>query len=321
MQGFSRKPLARRAAVLAATLAVAALVALVLPGHLAAFLDRLLLGSAHYPSSTRIEAVRINGSAVPLAGGQVVKCPYGRPVRFAASCDGVLPRAGRAELRTPAGARTEVLLEQKVAPGEYTGVLDRLVDAVEYRFYVGDAWTDPSRIVVVPLPSVEVEITVTPPSYAGSSPVVSPPTGLRQLAVEEGSRIALAIVADKPLRSATVALEGQSLPLASAPASPRRWTLPVDGTPLAAVAAPLRYSIQVTDVDGLALERPLVGTIRVKPDHPPAITASLVTEYVLPAAKPTIAYEATDDRAISVITLITEIRRAAAPLPRPLKTP
>ena len=230
-------------------------------------------------------------------------------------------RAGRAELRTPAGARTEVLLEQKVAPGEYTGVLDRLVDAVEYRFYVGDAWTDPSRIVVVPLPSVEVEITVTPPSYAGSSPVVSSPSGLRQLAVEEGSRIALAIVADKPLRSATVALEGQSLPLASAPASPRRWTLPVDGTPLAAVAAPLRYSIQVTDVDGLALERPLVGTIRVKPDHPPAITASLVTEYVLPAAKPTIAYEATDDRAISAITLITEIRRAAGTLPRPLKTP
>ena len=72
---------------------VLALAWLFMPGHLFVFFDRLLFGSQHYPTQTRIVSLRINGKAVALPSGKegAVHVGYGQPVRFEVTCEGARP--------------------------------------------------------------------------------------------------------------------------------------------------------------------------------------------------------------------------------------
>jgi hypothetical protein len=76
---------------------------------------------------------------------------------------------------------------------------------------------------------------------------------------------------------------------------------------LAAVVEPVRYSIQVTDEDGLSLERPIEGVIRVRTDRPPDVVVSALTTLVLPAARPTIAFTASDDYGLAEVSALAEV--------------
>ncbi len=90
----------RRGTSLAALVVLIAAAAGLFPGHLAAFLDRLLLGHAHYPTRTQIVQVVINGQIVDLAPGKeaTVACPYGQALEFRVHGAGELPQAGTAKL-------------------------------------------------------------------------------------------------------------------------------------------------------------------------------------------------------------------------------
>ena len=94
------------------------------------------------------------------------------------------------------------------------------------------------------------------------------------------------------------------------------WTLPEKESPLANIRQELRYEIQVTDDDGLCLESPIRGTIRIRPDRPPTGSAEVVHKVVLPTAEPVIEYRATDDFGLSKIALVAEVERFD-PRPKP----
>jgi hypothetical protein len=67
----------------------------------------------------------------------------------------------------------------------------------------------------------------------------------------------------------------------------------------------------VTDVDGLSLERPIEGVIRIKTDYPPtAAITRLVTRFVLPKAAPRMSYRATDDYGLSKVCVLAEVTHA-----------
>ena len=71
---------------------------------------------------------------------------------------------------------------------------------------------------------------------------------------------------------------------------------------------PIVYSIQVTNVNGLPLERPIEGAIRIKTDHPPtAAITRLVTRHVLPKAAQRMSYRATDDYGLSKVSVLAEV--------------
>lgn len=59
MKNLSRRELARRSILLGVTIAVWAVVAVALPGHVSTFFQRLVLGSQHYPTDTVIESIVI----------------------------------------------------------------------------------------------------------------------------------------------------------------------------------------------------------------------------------------------------------------------
>jgi hypothetical protein len=213
----------------------------------------------------------------------------------------------------------------------FTGELPRLVETVDYQIFLGDAWTDPAEVRVVPLPLVDVSLLVTPPTYAKDDPTAaSGATGLRQISVIEGSRVDVRIASDKRLREAVVTISGMTFPMSRDPAPPRdrkdHWRLdpgepvllPVSwmlwtavAPPLNPVVEPTAYSIQVSDIDDQPLERPIEGAIRIKTDYPPtAAITRLVTQHVLPKAAPSMSYRATDDYGLSKVSLLAEVTHA-----------
>lgn len=304
-----------RLAALCLTAAAVVVGVLQFPDHVRIFANRLAMGSAHYPTRTTIASLSINGQPVTLTawGHPVVKSHYGKPVRFELTCGGELPSEGEARLKTETGGlQTSIPLSSGEKPELFSGELDRLVDAATCQFYVGDAWTEPVRLVVVPPAAVDVELDVTPPGYASGKAVTETISGLRQASVAEGSQVVVRAIADKELQEATVTIDEKPYKLARQGRKPAEgetdiWVLDPKETPLAAVAEPIRYVVQVTDADGLQLERPIEGVIRIKVDHPPQIYGTAVTQIVLPTAQPTIRYNAADDYGLKQVTVLAEV--------------
>ncbi len=320
-EGFSLRPVTRRAGLLAATVGTLAVAAVFAPQYMAAFLNRFFLGSAHYPTATIIERLLVNGRDVPLSPGTdaTLKSPYGQPLTFEVRAAGVIPAQGRADLRTMA-ANLETRVDLQPAASDepvFVGQLPKIIDSLHLQLYLGDAWTDPIRVLVVPLPVVELKLTPTAPAYARGA-VAETTEGSRQLSIVEGSRVDLRIAcANKKLQKAWLRVEGREYPLVKDREQPQSgktqseeaWTLHVSGTPLACVEKPTSLELQVTDEDDLQLEHPLMAFIRIKADQRPRIGAEVVTKFVLPTAGPLVEYRATDDYGISQLRVHLQVTR------------
>ena len=325
-EGFSYRPLPQRATVLGITLVVVLGAALVFPGHVAAFWNRFLLGSAHYPTKTQIESIAVNGQPVSVFhAGETpqVRIPYGQRIEVAVKCGGEVPRAGFVQLsgmKTDAVNRVDL---NAIAPEATTfaGEIAHVADSFRMRFHFGDAVSDSVEVVIVPLPLVDLAWEIEPPKYAISAMKPGESDGgSRQLAVIEGSVAKLKLVcSNKPLKSAslTVGTGGSPVPLVKMdtkavaggpPATTTVWTLP-PGTPFDSVREPLKYEVQVIDEDGLSLETPLSGQIRLKPDRLPRVVATAVTRFVLPTALPKLDYAAGDDFGVAKIVAVIHISR------------
>lgn len=316
-EGLSTKQFARRAVGLATALAVLGLVAGMFPTHAAVFLRRLAMGSDHYPTRTLIDRIALNGEALyPIQQPRTITSAAWEPLVFEVQCSGELPADGRVELRAVSGgAVSQVMLKPDTTnAGLFRGQLDRLVDSISYQLYLGDAWTDPARVDVIPLPVVDVELQVIPPEYAKETIVADEAaSGARQVSVVEGSRVLVRLSSDKQLKSARLSVAETSLPMRRDPANSsgerESWVLDQPDTPMAQVTAPLKYEVQVVDTDGLRLKEPIQGFVRIKADRPPRVSVAVVTQHVLPTGRPTISYGAADDYGIAQIRVLRQVSR------------
>lgn len=198
-----------------------------------------------------------------------------------------------------------------------TGELARLNDDVKFRITASDAWTEPAQIQMIPLPVIETKVSAKPPTYAADR-MKKAPSATGQLAVPEGSTVDITIrcVNRKPLAAAWMAIQNadgpQRIDLAAQDAQRNNWSLNVGDSPFRDIRRELRYEIQVVDLDGLSLEVPIRGTIRIRPDEPPKVVADVLHKLVLPTAEPVVHYRATDDYGISKIALLVSVERSAA---------
>jgi hypothetical protein len=341
-EGFSREQMTRRGLVLAITTVSLLALAGLFPGHAAAFFNRLCCGSMHYPTRTRIAQIVVNDRPVLVAaehGSQPVslKSAQGRPVTFLVAAGGSLPPKGAIRLQSLGAIRsktsidlaplTESEAQQQWPNGTsfprgavYAGELPRLMESVSYQVFLGDAWTDAATIDMVPLPTVETRLTPLAPRYARASGDAFDPAS-RQVSVLEGTSIKLAVQGTnhKPLKAVwmDVTLPGakpdkpQRFDLVKADAAGLAWALPEKGSPLTNIRSETRYEIQASDLDGLSLDSPIRGSIRIRPDRPPSGSAEVVHKVVLPTAEPVIEYRAADDYGLSKIVLVAEIERFA----------
>jgi hypothetical protein len=292
---------------------VAALLAVAIyPKHAAAFFNRLLLGSAHYPTATEIADIRVNdrpalygAMAEPLPG-----LPDGVPVKFAVRLSGVRPESAEVRLRSDrTGGLSTLPLRMAESDAEYFGILPRLAENASFQVFAGDAWTEPVSLRVVERPVVSLSLDVTPPEYARSARRPAG-EGARQIAVIEGSRVALSVsCANKGLKTVKVAARDQSFDLTATGTDSREWTLAGSDHPFARIDEPLSFEVTAQDVDGLDLIEPLAGHIRILADRSPRVAAAVVTEKVLPGAKPSVAFGATDDYGLATVRLKWELVR------------
>jgi hypothetical protein len=314
--GLSQRQAARRSVLVLLLAGVWLGLLWFLPQHLGAFGDRLLLGMRHYPSNTRIEAIAVNGVEInPLDPARTpVTVAYAAPVQFQVRCSGILPREGEARIEAAAGQQTVVALGANASRrGVFAGELSSLTTAADYRLLVGDARTEAGRLLIVPLPTADVQLEVVPPAYAPAAAGGRMPAGQRQVSVVEGSRVIVRLKAGKPLRGATLTIEDQKFALRrDTPADDRRETWIQDATdsPLAAVLTPLKCELQVADRDGLPLEQPLQCTIQISPDQPPRVAAAGLTPAILPTARPSLIYRASDDYGLKRLWLVRQVTHA-----------
>jgi hypothetical protein len=311
--------LRRRLGWLALAVAIVATAVVMRPDFAAAFVNRMLLGLAHYPTRTRIESLTVGGQRVdprPWAAASV-PCPLGRPIGFEVGIGGETPRLVRLRLASLENGGTtdiDLLPDATGRSTTYAARLPRLAESVDVQVFAGDAWTEPVRVRAIAPPLVDLALAATTPPYAGGR-TERAPQGARQVTVLEGSRVDLALrCSNKKLASAMFVVDGTEHPLQPRGAdggSDAEWELAGAASPLARLDRSIAYEIRIVDEDGLGADMPLVGSIRVKPDAPPRVTADVQTRRVLPTATPRLAWRVADDHAIARLEIVVEPVSAA----------
>lgn len=297
------------AAVLVAGIITACLLR---PDFARAFLDRMAMGRSRYPTRTTIEAFSVGNHDVlaATAGDAVVTCPTGQPVEFAVVLGGALPTAGRLRITTASGGDENSLDMVPDPEGDartFTARLSRLFEPVRAQVFVGDTWTEPVRLDVVPLPTIEMRLSAVAPDYAAPGAAAQKPaSNVRHVAVFEGSRVGVDVsCANKRLRSAAVVIDGVEHPLEPS-ASGREWSLPTESSPLSRVMEPVTFDLRVVDEDGLSPDRPLTCSVRILRDARPRVTSAMATRVALPTAAPKLTWQVDDDHGIRDVSLLLE---------------
>jgi hypothetical protein len=199
----------------------------------------------------------------------------------------------------------------------YRGQMDRLVESIEYKLFLGDAWTDPAEVAMTPRPLIEPRLAATAPSYVSEGNAIRE-IGPGRLSVVEGSTVSvgLACANGKRLREAWLTVLAISGPkrwnLVAEDDSKLRWRLDDKSTPFERIEEDLRFELQVRDEDGLTLETPFAGLVRVQPDRSPSAVIQLVHRVVLPNAKPVAQLRVLDDHAVASVSLKIRVQRGEA---------
>lgn len=194
----------------------------------------------------------------------------------------------------------------------FQGELPRLMDSVTIQVFAGDARSSPVTVVATPLPIVEPELSVTPPEYVRA---VMPPDekteSQRTLSVVEGSRVDLTVRSlNKPLEMVELTIGDSDFRLTPSDSEKLEWTLDVRGTAFAAISETIRYQIQARDQEGLELESPIHGMIRLRTDQAPRLAISARTRKVVPTANPPITWSASDDFGLSRVVARIQVARS-----------
>jgi hypothetical protein len=336
-EGISFADFKRRMIILLAVVALPTVASGVFPGYFYAYVNRMLLGSAQYPTATQIDEVVINGQAVINKSRMVnseLTSPFGHPLIFEVHVSGQTPSATARNIHVQSldgNVATEVRLSVlgHEAPSDkqsdadskssskdtdltLVGELPRLMDSVTIQVFVGDARSSLITVQATPLPVVETKLSVTPPEYVRA--VIAPldaTESQRALSVVEGSRVDLTVRSlDKPLEAVELTINDNNYRLTPRDADKLEWTLDVLGTDFASISETIRYQIQATDSQGLQLENPIHGTIRLRTDQPPRLAISARTRNVVATAKPPIIWSASDDFGLSRIVARIQVARA-----------
>ncbi len=303
LEGFSRAELMRRLLMFVVTVAICGVPGILYSGHTRAFLNRLFLGSAHYPTQTQIADILSPGDTTD----------EGLPITFTITADGKLPDSGRVEVETLDGDLTttvDLRPDDKMA-GAYTGTLTaRARDDLSYTVYLGDAVPRTGRVSLNRLPRVELDMKVVPPPHAHGR--VPPKSKNRRLAVVlEGSQVIPAVSCDKEMASATLVIEKDKQRFKMKRRQDGTFVLDKDDTdcPLARVTEKVSFHIEVIDKKhGLPPENPIRGVVQVSADRSPHVVLVAYSEVVVPNATPELIYRAVDDFGLDQLILHVVVR-------------
>jgi hypothetical protein len=129
-------------------------------------------------------------------------------------------------------------------------------------------------------------------------------------AVLEGSDVAVIVqCANKELQSAKLTIAGRKTTLVPVDEAKKQWRTDPTDAGLSDIRRQFEFQVHVEDTDGFEPAELLKGSIGLRPDLPPTVAAEIVTKWVLPTGKPSIAYEAGDDLGIQGLAVTRQVLR------------
>lgn len=287
---------AARSAVILAGAVLAAAIALAAwrPDIATAFARRICLLSAHYPTATRIAAVRI-----PALVGR------GDPLVIEVEVDPAsrVPAAAEASLRGSDGRTTSIRLE-RIEGGSrpvFRGSLQQAVADLAVRPRAGDhTWERWHDVRVLQRPAVsKLALRLVQPDYLHAAPQSSE---VGDIVAPVGTRVEVTARLSRPVARAVLSLRAAPA-VAAAPVA-----LAVDGataTGAFTVTADGSWSIGLADAEGLDAGQVPEWTITALPDRAPTVTVTFPPRDtdVTRLARWPIRYTASDDHGLARLRL------------------
>jgi hypothetical protein len=221
---------------------------------------------------------------------------------------GIVPANGRLILKTVSGRRQEFELPvQSGATPKTERTLQSMQESFDYRIELGDAETDPVRVQVKPRPGVvNVECRLTLPAYTHQP---QQRRALGDLRVLPGSRLALKVRANAPVKSGEIRLLGadREKNVKSVPLIPDAR----DHTQLAGeIEIPAKeaagLTLHLVDEDGLESRGAAIYPVDLLADGPPTIKVlwpDRREELLTRDATMLIAFAAKDDYGVAKVRL------------------
>ncbi|NQT86964.1 hypothetical protein HQ560_09380 [bacterium] len=259
-------PKRRMHLLLSASVAAAILMggyAVLFPQHFANALARVLVPFGGQAPLTRTKILAVTPQDTNVLSGD--------DLTLAAVVGGAIPPMAEVYY-TPDSDDTKILsMHAQDAPGEgqaegakgarFASTMTGINNSFDYHVAAGDAESATYRITVHHRPVVsELNITITPPSYAGLKPFIQRSGTVKALA---GSTVAIRAACSKPISEATLALSYDKQPLQMA----------VDGKTVSAsftVQGDGAYAIRLKDTFTFE-NKPVDHTIEAMPDEAPEI--------------------------------------------------
>ena len=189
---------------------------------------------------------------------------------------------------------------RRTGDSEHTLVFRNLSNDFKFRARGGDHITDWVSVELVDAPGWgDLSMRVDLPEYTAQDAYELPPGGGPH-SILEGSSIQIQAVANKPLTSATLKL-GDQQKWVMQNRSDNEWELFIPSEELAGG----KYSFDLADQMNLRSSRPTTFSIKIKPDRPPVVRATLlgISGLVVPRARVPISYSAGDEFQLTQIQL------------------
>lgn len=299
---LSLRPLALRAALMAACLAAFTVIGLASPGWISTGMYRYVhpWGEFEWPRAVSIRPLT-DDKVVALGESVIVRMKVERGLHDTLR--------GVVYVREPGGRATALAMVRE-ADGSFRATIDSITKTTQYWFEAGDDNTErhPYSINVVRRPEVvEALATIEPPSYAASQSPRVRDLADGQVEAPVGGTVQVAIRASKPIPAGRgVGLrttDGTLIPLILDPA---------EATWLSArfeVERDLRFRIELRDEYGFENRGAVEHTILAVADMPPRVTllepASLVE--LTPEGSVLLVVRVEDDFGIAGLELESEV--------------
>ena len=260
-----------------------------------ALLQRLILLNVPLPTKTIVVPITKDLSAA-----------IGGNIELVAQAKGVIPIHGRLMISYADSNPLEIpLTVLPDRPGVFSYTVRNVQKDFHYQFLLNDGRGPEFTVTSKPAPSIQaLECTEVFPTYTKLPPAKLEPSNLSLL---EGSHLRLVATPSEPLKTAVVILQGisQKIDMAVEDGGKKlEADIPIPAKDLTGMSLHLVNGAGFTSTDET------IYPIVLVPDNPPVVTITEpkdVHETLTLRAKPTIAFEASDDYGLSKLNLVYQL--------------
>ncbi|MBS3763489.1 MAG: hypothetical protein KGZ25_09340, partial [Planctomycetes bacterium] len=224
-------------------------------------------------------------------------------LRVKADPDGVIPAEVEAHTRPAAGRHVRTSPMSRVNNNSFRLTFESVQEPFELRVRGNDHKTQWYKVRLLERPRLEwLQLTVLPPEYVGQEEIALPP-GQSAYRILTGSALKMEAFSQKQLQQGKL-MRGEKTIADLTLEGKKHFTITIPGKNLKGG----RYSIDLTDIFDMGIDRPMQFVLRIRPDRKPDVRAKLegIGNMILPRATLPLNARFKDDYAITNAWLLCQ---------------